>query len=108
MAARLSGVEGHLGRRFRSHPGGVLASAAAPCKRSRCNAPVVALQLQPARRSAAGTTAGSVDRAGSGQELQDALDRGVGGLVGDAAPGAVEGALGDVVLLRDGAELLAV
>src|SRR5262245_9853764 len=44
---------------------------------------------------------------GRRQQLEDALHRGARGLVGDPSPGPVQRALGNIVLLRNGAELLA-
>src|SRR5262245_20385129 len=44
---------------------------------------------------------------GRRQQLQDALHRGARGLVGDSSPGPVQRALGNIVLLRDRTELLA-
>src|SRR5688572_3893250 len=46
--------------------------------------------------------------AGLGQELDDAVGGGARGGVGNGAPGAVERALGDRVLLRHRAQALAV
>src|SRR5262245_35608782 len=70
------------------------------CRAFRCPAAIA--------RPTATAQPASVHGAGRGQELQDTLHRGAGGLVGHPAPGAVERAFGDVVLLRHGAELLAV
>ena len=87
--------------------GGLLASDAALCKRLQQRRLPAAPWSPLSRCGRQRLNWASVDGLGLRQQLDDALHGRPGRLVCRPAPGAVQRALGDLVLLRHGAELLA-